>query len=518
MSDYYHITLTATLENTTALTIGNGEFGARNTSESAENSNKSQNYIQICTDASDQLYIPGSTLKGNALAFSRRLQDEHHQTPDLSWLFGKEVAETLEKNANNHRGQETRKASTGGQVRFLNATAPSRTISSVTRNSIDPITGAAQDKHLFNQEYAPPGTQFTLQLQIDSATDVQLRQLAGFLTRWGDEQARLGRNTNNNAGLFKIDNFRFTGLTKAAYLDWIRTPGTHAPEPTSFDTPAATFSVADDYLTLDLNLMPLSPIFVGCDHIEYHDAQGKKIADKCEGKPKQQGTHEVIVAVKNKQGHPVIPATSMRGVLRHQAQRILNTFSDLHGEQAAKDATARLRQLLGGTEQAANFQLTDFIAAQNKAMDQPFIAIDRFTGGVKGGTQSDTVAGGNYWVEKHAVTHYAGQIRLHPRLLDQAHHAELAVLLLLLRDLLDGELRFGAYQAKGFGKTAATIQFQPFSQPGLTSAASNTLTDWEAFRKFWRSQPFPDFNQLTTALHHKLDENTHSTTSGTEAN
>ncbi len=352
----------------------------------------------------------------------------------------------------------------------------------MTRNSINSITGATQQGHLFDVNAIKPGGEFYLAFAIPKASEDQLTELLSLLTAWGTTDNGLGRNTRNSQGQFELREIRVKGVEAQTYKTWLtQDGGTDLGEYTQvLPLVAQPITYRDDSLKLKVKLVPLSPIFV---------SDGKNLKGK-----KEEG-HQSANAVKNSDGNYIIPSTSARGSFRSLGRKILLTLLQQQGPEAEATANNLLQVLFGGEKHASSITLTIFTAHQSESVAQAFIAIDRFTGGVKGGTQSQATAGANYTIEKPLVDYYLGEIIINDLLMKPENYAQLAIFLFVLRDLMQGEMLFGGLKGKGFGKAKAEIQI---------GESETWLTNWQAFEKAWHQQKLPDFAQLLTALQQQI--------------
>ncbi|GHA52875.1 RAMP superfamily CRISPR-associated protein [Photobacterium aphoticum] len=490
---YYHLTLEATLTPLTPLSIGNGERVTKDSEIKPENHHSealhriTENEMALCQDKDQRFYIPGSSLKGSVRNAARCFDTPEAHT---QWIFGDKAS--LQENQTQTQTQT--QTSVGGNVRFLNAYCrlDNKTDSLThtrTRNRIDPVTGTAKDAHLFDHNGIKPGTPFTFTVHIEQATQQQLTALITLLQRWGNAHFTLGRGGNNQFGAFSLCMDNLYGITQAHYMQWLSAQSAaplsdyvHAlPIKTEDCTPANS-----GYTRVAITLTPLSPLFIGSGQTAEH-------SEEKEGKAQ---SYHVATLLRNTQGEIILPATSLRGVMRHQGQKILNTlnhfFADSDGQRhahtAEQKATALLSRLFGDEQHASTIKLTDFVAQQPQLTEQRFIAIDRFTGGVKDGAL--------YSVEKCLITDYKGELLIDNRLFSRQYHSELAMLLLILRDLLDGELLLGGLKNKGFGKTTAHIQITD----SVLAADCPHITHWGQFIAYWNQASLPNLGELMDAF------------------
>lgn len=469
---YYAIQVQATLKVLSPLLIASGDHTLVVESEPEQQvkGNESRNTLQPCKTADGSYYLPASSLKGACYAFSQQCD----KSQELSWIFGEKA-----------RQQGDITTSCGGLVRFYNAFAESKIATEkITRNSIDAITGAAKQGHLFDVESIKPDSEFTFRLSIEEAHMQELQSLKELLLAWGRGGNSLGRHSRNEQGQFELCNIEIFAIEESRYRDWLKQPEPDelAKVRQKLEFTCNPLESNSNALTLKLKLIPLSPIFI---------SDGKQ--------HESDNNHQIARSMKNSANQYILPSTSVRGSYRALGRKILLTQLQEHGEQAEK----LLQVLFGGEKHASSLTISDFVAQNHESVEQAFIAIDRFTGGVKGGTQSKETAGGNYLIEKPIVNYYLGRIRLNHTLMEQKHHAQLAIFLLVLRDLMQGEMLFGGLKGKGFGKARAEVQWVEAKEQ--TADSECWLSDWDALQEKWQEQKLPCFTTLNEALMTLLD-------------
>ncbi len=159
---------------------------------------------------------------------------------------------------------------------------------------------------------------------------------------------------------------------------------------------------------------------------------------------------------------PVLPGTSLAGVLRAHARRIARQVRGVHGDPRPDlpgDANAWVDALFGpylsdrqhrSGAAAARLRVDETIIKGGRPLRMTRIRIDRFTQGVAKGFMFDE--------EPHRQGHLK-QLRLELRRTGPApdraarrdEDAELGLLLLVVKDLLDGQLPLGGAAATGRG-------------------------------------------------------------------
>lgn len=203
--------------------------------------------------------------------------------------------------------------------------------------------------------------------------------------------------------------------------------------------------------------------------------------------------HHVL---RNADGEVLLRGTSVHGVFRSQAERILRTIVAAQG--GAADTVVRppgkvviredrelpwklptIDRIFGGVGWRSPLEFGDF-TGEFKRFVQDFVAIDRFTGGAAGGAKFNAFAALNPTL--------TGTITVDLDRLEQIGALDHAIglLALVFRDLFEGDLTFGFGAAKGYGscsgrivryeglRSSAKLRLPPETP---TSASEPSLTD-----------------------------------------
>jgi CRISPR/Cas system CSM-associated protein Csm3 (group 7 of RAMP superfamily) len=192
--------------------------------------------------------------------------------------------------------------------------------------------------------------------------------------------------------------------------------------------------------------------------------------------PSQTGTMEeekpAHAPLRDSAGRIVLPASSFRGALRSQAEKILRTlrgeqaacYPDSKGPRPACEAVysvSELRrlcpvcQLFGAPGWRSPLGISDFktndVVSDDELFIQEFLAIDRFTGGGAKGAKFNARA-----IYRPRLS---GSISINLEALARAGAGcwALGLLTLTLRDMIEGDIRFGFGAAKGYGIARAKI-------------------------------------------------------------
>jgi CRISPR/Cas system CSM-associated protein Csm3 (group 7 of RAMP superfamily) len=452
----------------------------------------------VFTDKDGRAAIPGPTLKGNIRAWAKRAG---LNPQNFDHLFGSEDPE--------------KKDSVGGKIEFYDAVAEqsltfgeenqppywdTQRCTGVTAGvAIDRRTRTASEERLFHHEFVPPGVSFSVTITGQNLIDAELEDLLFVLAGFNQGQVTLGAAEGDGWGemaweltdLHRINKDEVAGWINSGALtvgyaalvrlldderaDWVnKINGRHAAV-----TPSSTLTLA---VTLDFE-----------SHFLSNDPSRSGTAE--EGKTSQAPLFDVA-------GRLLLPASSVRGALRSQAEKILRTmrgeqaacYPDGAGPRPACDAVYEQSELgrlcpackvFGAPGWKSPITITDFTTAApvprpltgegdnqghetGKLCSQEFVAIDRFTGGGAHGSanadpeqgQAAISSGGKKF---NAASVYKpllnGKIKIDLLALQRAGAGGWAagLLALALRDLIEGDIRFGFGAAKGYGATRARL-------------------------------------------------------------
>ncbi|GEM_PF-887997 len=426
MSNQTRWIIEGTLELITPLHIGTG------LDEKERDENKETRWLEaVALDHKGQPYIPGASLKGALRALAKR--------HDFRNLFDNKEVD----------GDFVR------QAEFLSAwcvpdTDKGRLIQ--PRVAIDRVTGTAQDKKLFQTRLITPGTRFAMKIVVQNAVENEIADLLGLLNLLPDDpQFSLGAYANQGQGRvqwFGKIQTRCFGINEAkAWYEEIRKDEskcwTAFAKPKNVSTPPTPAKEAQ--LTLPLNLAFHTPFLVKQAGIK---------ADDADAVPRR--THDDKI---------VLPASSLRGRLRTQSERILRTLgcetpqghtAPAYRKGQPHDDLAVL--LFGAAGWRGIVQTSDCIVEDKsiKTRRHEMLAIDRFTGGGKDGAKFN--------VDYVECPTLAGKLSLDLARLKNAKLKggkdallpALGLMTLMLRDLAEGDIPFGYGISKGYGQCRAS--------------------------------------------------------------
>ena len=302
---------------------------------------------------------------------------------------------------------------------------------------IDRTTGAASDGALYEHEFLPRGTRFTIRITAEGRDDEKMRR----------EQWDGIPGPASSESVKKLLEFIVDVLTSGAICLGGRTgsgQGTiqviepklrRTAKTTDAGTPAEPADVLDALIGEDAEGTPI-PLELGGWSLEEparitidwwsptgifvaeDDELTKQRKTAKEDENKEKGTneevHEVIYPLRDpseewENAQLLIPGTSIRGALRSRASRIartvlaakneLSTFAshDLHEQIAAEPNL--VRYMFGSTEYRGAVTVHDCLSTKRgKRIEVTHNAIDRWTGGViDGGLFTEAVYLGTKW-------------------------------------------------------------------------------------------------------------------------
>lgn len=510
--DYVRVQIQGRLRVMSELHVGDGSsFDADKRGSVREIS-----YLTVCTDAQGVPYLPGNTLRGalRAQASEARLSKEV-----IKKLFGPyEIRSAVDMEAGSVRVRDA----------FLEEPLDPKSQHypywSAERNTllrseiaIDAVTGTTREGALFHHEMVPRGMSFGVKIDCVDVCKEALEALLGLLERWdGSIRSGIGAGRGKGWGLLQwcLDRDKSKVLRRERYKQWIVSEKSMEDFMEPLENRPAGQQPRADIVTLLIRTC--SPLLVN----EPGFVREKR--SSTDARPE----HEYS---RTPEGKPMIPASTLRGLLRARARRIvmtllaerLKTQNDLLAKAAdflGPKANELIAGLFGDTGRRGTLWIGEAIgpasppavvglprenheanARREERSEKPtptqyFNAIDRFTGGVSGKKGEGKL----YDVRAiHDATVFKGQACIEPRLLEP-RHALKGLLLLVLRDALEGDLRIGWGKARGYGAFELELQW-----------GGKTVKTWEQLRailtELARNDPSWDAGLWIKDLHAELD-------------
>jgi CRISPR/Cas system CSM-associated protein Csm3 (group 7 of RAMP superfamily) len=422
--------ITGTLETTTASQIGSQEGDVCD--------------VTFGRTPDGQAFLPGSTLAG-ALRSSlsdRRAGYRHQEPAEAGLVFG------------NLQDRES-------PVIVFDSFAELPAAASIRDGlRIDPCTGTADEHYKYDRELALPGVRFPIRVDVvvtEGLNEVALLGcLADALDGLSDGSVRLGARKSRGLGACIGSGYRARRFRLDSREGWERYAASDPVQPTTGlpEHPGvrdALTAVTDS--TIDLaGLARSGPDERSRATFEFALAIDGTMLIRAPGT----AADDPDAVHLTEQGHQLLSGTSLAGVLRSHAGRILNTLQDLG---LLKDTAVTVEALFGSWPtqgasdkalQASRVLVTEAQVCDNRLYRQSRVKIDRFTGGAIDQALFE---------EQPCV---GGSVAVQVDILDPTP-AEIGLMALVARDLCEGLLPLGGGAAVGRGvlKGNASVRCSP---------------------------------------------------------
>ncbi len=409
--------------------------------------------------------IPGSTLKGKLRQW---LVDQNADTSLMESVFGKEH--------DDREQDEKKKQGSGGRAEFHDARLcktltgkqpypfwdEKRQTWITASTAIDRHTGSALHRHLHYAEAVPPGVVFKVVISgvmEDNDKNPEVDILLAALQVCRDSEIGISFGAGEADGMGRV---QLCGAVEARFMDndavcdWLRSmedaPVEHVAmamddtdctrlldEKEIQDRAAFVLEKAPDAPGQDLQLnltLPFDGPFLVSDPVK---------------KEKIDPDQPDLIPLRDNDGKPLLPASSLRGALRSQAERIVRTLGGhcCHPadpcppllEIKELDTLCPVCQVFGAAGWKTGLRIHTFKCVQVDRTEnrQDFVAIDRFHGGGKDGAK--------FAVEHSEHPCFQGKITVSSRVKESSK----GLLALVLRDLREGDVTLGFGANKGYG-------------------------------------------------------------------
>ncbi len=320
--------------------------------------------------------------------------------------------------------------------------------------AISPASGTAEDAKKYDYEVLPAGTTFPVRVDLlvprETMEKTLLEALAAALEAFSHGENGFGAKRSRGLGRVRATwaARRFDLESQAGWMEWILSdhgrPVGAKPASSSIREVLAA-ATPDGLGSLSLGADARDRVVIDLDLRVRHD-----ILVRSPGT----GPAAADVSHLRSGGVPVLPGTSLAGAMRSQATRIAGLVRHQH-----RDAGTWLDRLFGPRfegqrpapdfkPRAARLRVGEARLEGSQARRQTRVAIDRFTQGVVAAALFDE------------GTEVAGRasVRLELR---QPEPGELGLVLLVLKDLLEGVLPVGGTSGvgRGFVTGSATVIF-----------------------------------------------------------
>lgn len=337
--------------------------------------------------------------------------------------------------------------------------------------SIDRFTGTAARHRLYYFETVPAGAVFNVVVDAVELTDEELAWVMASLDALNLSLplCRLGAYKNNGYGKCQWHRKALTGLTTAEHRkQWLDAKSRPAgfqgyPElDADFERqlPPIPSSADPSVLAIKIEIQFDGPMLVNDPSRLFRQVNGEF----------REVNHGFVTDEKDR---VLLPSRSVRGVLRSHAERILRTMGDIGDDRLTPDDLQSLACYLHESKLACKpvndrseietccvacrlFGLGGWrspVWIENfeeqtafSAYVQEFVAVDRFTGGAAHQKKFNAMPADR--------PKFSGLIAIELNRLETPH---LGLLSLLLRDWIEGDIRFGYGAGKGYGRCTARI-------------------------------------------------------------
>ena len=432
--------------------------------------------IRFCRNGLDEPTIPGRSIRGAVRAACdiarQTMEDAGHPTTQDGGVFSKASWVSLWGDDTDYTGKSLRdrrlrsddslpirqSALTFHAVSFPEYKDSDSGESPLPRRhgvGIDRTTGAASDGALYEHEFLPRGTKFTIRITAEGRDGEKMRreqsteipgpasseaiELLLRLTRslFKSKAISLGGRTGSGQGRIKVQEsdkkrqganeehqdsddqyLRIVAKSKGIegkepvdIVDALTGALTEGPESSKGTDSSAC--VGTQPARIKITWWSPTGIFVAEDEKLTKQRKAQKEAEN-EEKGINEEVHEVVYPLRDpseewKKAQLLIPGTSIRGALRSRASRIARTVlaarddfkplasHDIHEQIAAEPNL--VRYMFGSTEYRGAVTVHDCLSTKRgKLIEVTHNAIDRWTGGViDGGLFTEAVYLGTHW-------------------------------------------------------------------------------------------------------------------------
>lgn len=418
-------------------------------------------YATLCLDIDGQPYIPASTLRGQLCRLLADDRARHRRLCGTARLSFDPTHTASDQDPGN-----------AGAMRIYDARWAEALRAAPTlewRVSLDAITRTAKDHLLFAEDLVPAGSAFSWRLELDQIDVADLDAVLAALRRLRHEDG-VGAGRSRMQGRLHWDAGaeRVLTLTEDNLVSWLTdgeflTPP-YKPYVSSLPDPKRSQGSRLDPITgevhVELDIEPAAPLLVS----PLRQKQSAPSDTDLDGLPD--------LVFRRRGNEAILPAASLKGMLRAHARRILLTRLAADGPALTEADQATIADrilacIFGGVADGQQRKALLHIGAATGAFvdaDQAhrfFNAIDRFAGGVADAKLFDVLA--------VMPRRFCWELAIKPPLLGDS--AALGLLFYLLRDAVEGDLSIGWGRARGFGAVRAFPRLPGKSRPDSRSHA-----------------------------------------------
>ncbi|HID69069.1 MAG TPA: TIGR03986 family CRISPR-associated RAMP protein [Desulfobacterales bacterium] len=428
-------------------------------------------------DSNGKPYLPGSTIKGN---IRKWLETNKKADEETCKLFNTLLGFTV----------KMQDEGCGGSAEFHNAVISSPLedgnnfpywdvdlqTSVETSTVIDRVTGTVVDGRLFSTEVVPPEVSFTL-IITGAMTEQQVSLLTAVIKDGFAEDCptpiTIGADSGNGFGRFRFDSIHMKCLGTGEVLNWL--------EDGSQDMAATAMrSLSPDdieqHIIKGRNYLK-SPSVSDTVTIEFGFAGPFLVNDPSRKKRKEDIDHQPL---RDSAGNARLPAKSIRGAMRSQAEKIIRTLGgwccdpvnpcpSVFSVVEINDRLCLACRVFGATgwKSRISIQKVEYKGTAESTRQetvQDFVAIDRFHGGGKETAKFDASFSWRpqYSILMHIPSDLEGWAK--------------GLLALTFRDFKEGDIFLGYGRSKGYGRVDSDSV-----KPGIDTML--TESNLELFRR-----------------------------------
>lgn len=449
-------------------------------------------YNTVCLDHQDRPYIPGSTLRGALLA---QLSVRNPAlAADLAGDRARAGTLRVEAACLVASGMKSSKLPywDGRRGTYLHRGV-----------GIEPVTRTANaDSHaLFQHELVTPGAVFRWQIWLERPSAEMMELVKATLDDWRGQWSRaVGHSRSKGWGRLRYELEQMKTLSADSLRKWLDGAADELPYQIENIGPGVGGAPPDPG-GLRLSLLPRAPFLVN----EAYFAGRVDASDKAVD----------LAFNRTDDDRALIPGSTLKGWLRHRAHKIAATIVHqrfgVSAENAWEQVEPMIQTLFGREESRGQLWISEAVSDKPAGIETFMMnAIDRFTGGVSVGDsyhlrknlddlsaeRQEKRGGALFKVEAAECDRLDCWMEWDQRRSSLPEDWQKGLLLLVARDTLEGELRLGWGQAKGFGDFAVQLR-----------DGRQTISDWDTLlqalrKKFGEQAP----EQWVNTLHQTLEQ------------
>ena len=393
----------------------------------------------ILTNEDGIPYIPGTTWAGILRSAANELLHEQRFSNEWFGFMGDE---------NSEDGSPS-KILTNDSLAIWNDSLGVIPVAIRDGVAINANQSIAVENKKFDYEVLPVGIKFPFELELHLNGTESTEEIVMFfrlLESFQDKYLQIGSKTSRGFGHFQVNppwrvwDFSFTDDSLHVYRQWLRwNLDEQALNEMEFRTPEEManrlFSVKMHHYS-EVNLSR-DELLINANFI----VDGSLLVRMASLNPDADSVQLQQVSVAEKRLNPVLPGTSIAGVLRSRAPRIVRS---VHGEHKLGLVRLLFGHSEGDKNNASRVRVDDCCLTEGTEMIHTRVRIDHFTGG----------AMENYLFTEAPTYRGRGELKIGLRLkgLDEATIQDgIALLLLIFKDLWLGDLNFGGEAGIGRG-------------------------------------------------------------------